>query len=107
MNRVDDPYMRAVLSRVGGDDWDSVLQEEAIPLLDRVAIAVSNLKDDEVSNNGLCRQSVDLGFIAWSFFEESSYSFYTQPISISFLPWSYGFHFTCNPVIPKMARTYW
>ena len=50
INRVDDPYIRAVLSRVGGDGWESVLEEEAIPLLDRTAIAVCNLNDDELTS---------------------------------------------------------
>lgn len=50
VNRVDDPYMRAVLSRVGGDGWESVLEEEAIPILDRTAIAVCNLNDDELTS---------------------------------------------------------
>lgn len=58
-NRVDDPYIRAVLSRVGGDGWESVLEEEAMPLLDRIAIAVCNLPDDEVSGEYLTLTSAD------------------------------------------------
>ncbi|KAK4686827.1 SEA/GATOR complex protein SEA4/MIOS, partial [Tremellales sp. Uapishka_1] len=50
INRVDDPYIRAVLTRVAGEDWDEVLFEEALPLLDRIAIAVCNLDDKELTN---------------------------------------------------------
>lgn len=50
INRVDDPYIRAVLARVGGDGWESVLEEEAIPIIDRIAIAVCNLSDDEFTS---------------------------------------------------------
>ena len=42
--------MRAVLTRVGGDDWESVLEDEAIPFIDRVAIAVCNLSDEEFTS---------------------------------------------------------
>ena len=49
VNRIDDPYMRIVLSRIGGDGWETVLKEEAVPILDRIAIAVCNLDDAEVS----------------------------------------------------------
>jgi hypothetical protein len=48
-NKVDDPYIRAILSRIGGEDWEGILAEEAIPLSDRVVIAVCNLSDKEVS----------------------------------------------------------
>ena len=48
VNKTDDPYIRAVLSRIGGDGWDAVLEEEAIPLLDRISIALNNLSDKEV-----------------------------------------------------------
>ncbi len=49
VNRIDDPYARVMLSRIGGDGWESILREEAVPILDRVAIAVCNLDDTEVS----------------------------------------------------------
>ncbi|ORX34788.1 hypothetical protein BD324DRAFT_593880 [Kockovaella imperatae] len=48
--RVDDPYMRAVLSKVAGEGWDSVMEEEAMPLLDRLAIAVHNVNDQELGD---------------------------------------------------------
>ena len=48
VNRVDDPYVRVILSRIAGDGWESVTEEEAIPLLDRIFIAVNNLNDAEV-----------------------------------------------------------
>ncbi|RXK40773.1 hypothetical protein M231_02025 [Tremella mesenterica] len=49
VTKTDDPYVRVILSRIGGDGWDSVLKEEAIPLLDRVSIAINNLSDRELS----------------------------------------------------------
>lgn len=48
INKVDDPYIRAILLKIGGDNWESVLEEEAIPLLDRVAIAMFHLSDKDV-----------------------------------------------------------
>ncbi|WVF65929.1 hypothetical protein IAT40_000667 [Kwoniella sp. CBS 6097] len=50
VNRVDDPFVRAILSRIGGDDWESVLEEEGIPLLDRVAVGVQHLDDKEFTS---------------------------------------------------------
>lgn len=61
--KVDDPYIRAVLVRIGGDDWEGILAEEAIPLLDRVVIAVCNLSDKEVSR-GFYRRHILYHF--WS-----------------------------------------
>ncbi|WVQ80889.1 hypothetical protein IAT38_002996 [Cryptococcus sp. DSM 104549] len=49
VNKVDDPFVRAVLSRIGGEDWESVLQEEGIPLLDRIAVGVQHLDDRELT----------------------------------------------------------
>ncbi|WVO16751.1 hypothetical protein L204_104435 [Cryptococcus depauperatus] len=49
VRRVDDPHIRAILSRIGGEDWESVLEEESIPLLDRIAVAVQHLDDQEFS----------------------------------------------------------
>lgn len=49
---VDDPYIRAVLRRVGGDSWEDVLKEgskEGLGLIDRVILAVNNLSDKEVN----------------------------------------------------------
>ncbi|WWD08951.1 hypothetical protein V865_007066 [Kwoniella europaea PYCC6329] len=49
VNRVDDPFVRTILSRIGGDDWESVLEEEGIPLLDRIGVGVQHLDDREFS----------------------------------------------------------
>jgi hypothetical protein len=46
--KVEDPYIRAVLTRVAGEDFDGLLVDEAMPLLDRITIAVYNLTDKEV-----------------------------------------------------------
>ena len=48
INHINDPYARIILSKIGGEEWDSVLKEEAVPILDRIGIAVCNLSDDEV-----------------------------------------------------------
>lgn len=47
--KVDDPYIRVILMRIGGDNWEGILDEEAIPLLDRVAISMFHLDDKAVS----------------------------------------------------------
>nr|XP_018266712.1 uncharacterized protein I303_00687 [Kwoniella dejecticola CBS 10117]OBR88870.1 hypothetical protein I303_00687 [Kwoniella dejecticola CBS 10117] len=49
VNRVDDPFVRSILSRIGGDDWESVLEEEGIPLLDRIGVGIQYLDDREFS----------------------------------------------------------
>lgn len=51
---MDDPYIRAVLRRCGGESWEVVLRkggEEGLDLVDGVVIAVNNLGDKEVSLN--------------------------------------------------------
>jgi hypothetical protein len=55
---VDDPYIRAILRKIGGDSWEAVLSED-MALLDKITIAVCNLNDKEVSGSTclytLCR----------------------------------------------------
>lgn len=49
---VDDPFIRAVLRRISGEGWDSVLSsagEDGMGVADRLSIAVCNLGDREVS----------------------------------------------------------
>jgi hypothetical protein len=41
--------------RIGGDNWEGILDEEAIPLLDRVAISMFHLDDKAVSLVSLVR----------------------------------------------------
>lgn len=50
VDKVDDPYVRAVLARIAGENWDSILYDESLPLLDRVAVAVCNLSDRDLTN---------------------------------------------------------
>ncbi|KIR69689.1 cytoplasmic protein [Cryptococcus deuterogattii CA1014] len=50
IRRVDDPYVRAILSRIAGEDWESVLEEEYIPLLERMVVGVQYLDDWEFSS---------------------------------------------------------
>ncbi|TXT16066.1 hypothetical protein VHUM_00569 [Vanrija humicola] len=49
VDKVDDPYVRAVLTRIAGDEWDGILYDESLPLLDRIAIAVCNLNDKDLT----------------------------------------------------------
>lgn len=55
VDKVDDPYIRAVLARIAGENWDGILYDESLPLLDRVAVAVCNLSDKDVRNLHLPR----------------------------------------------------
>lgn len=50
VDKVDDPYVRAVLARIAGENWDGILYDESLPLLDRVAVAVCNLGDKELTS---------------------------------------------------------
>ncbi|KAL7418703.1 hypothetical protein Q5752_006386 [Cryptotrichosporon argae] len=49
VDKVEDPYIRAMLRRIAGEDWDAVLYDESLPLLDRIAIATCNLSDRELT----------------------------------------------------------
>ncbi|BEI89570.1 uncharacterized protein CcaverHIS019_0209320 [Cutaneotrichosporon cavernicola] len=49
IDKVDDPYIRAVLARIAGENWDGILYDESLPLLDRVAVAVCNLEDRDLT----------------------------------------------------------
>lgn len=49
VDKVDDPYIRAVLARIAGENWDDILYDESLPLLDRVAVAVCNLADKDLT----------------------------------------------------------
>lgn len=51
IRRVDDPYVRAILSRIAGEDWESVLEEEYIPLLERMVVGVHHLDDWDVRSS--------------------------------------------------------
>lgn len=48
---MEDPHIRAVLRRLGGDTWEIVLngaEQDGLRVLDRVIIAVTNLEDEKV-----------------------------------------------------------
>ena len=48
--RLQDPYLRAILSHLTAiDDWDEVLGEELLPLRERLAIALQFLNDKELT----------------------------------------------------------
>lgn len=49
IDKVDDPYVRAVLMRIAGENWEGILYDESLPLLDRVAVAVCNLADKDLT----------------------------------------------------------
>ncbi|KAI9507918.1 hypothetical protein F5148DRAFT_1276009 [Russula earlei] len=47
--RLEDPYFRAMLTHLALGDWGDVLEEEHIPLRERLAIALQFLEDDALS----------------------------------------------------------
>ncbi|KAI0305481.1 hypothetical protein B0F90DRAFT_1808734 [Multifurca ochricompacta] len=47
--RLEDPYFRATLTYLAFGDWGDVLEEEHIPLRERLAIALQFLEDDALS----------------------------------------------------------
>ncbi|THH17490.1 hypothetical protein EW146_g3338 [Bondarzewia mesenterica] len=47
--RLGDPYFRAMLTYLALDDWAEVLEEEVLPLRERLAIALQFLDDDALS----------------------------------------------------------
>ncbi|WOO76939.1 SEH-associated protein 4 [Vanrija pseudolonga] len=49
VDKVDDPYVRAVLTRIAGEEWDGIIYDESLPLLDRIAVAVCNLSDKDLT----------------------------------------------------------
>lgn len=58
--RLQDPYLRAMLTHLTvADDWTEVLQEEALPLRERLAIAFQFLSDKELT--AYLRRIVDRG----------------------------------------------
>jgi len=48
--RLQDPYLRATLTYLALRDWSEVLQEEALPLRERLAIAFQFLDDKDLSS---------------------------------------------------------
>ncbi|KAF9809376.1 hypothetical protein IEO21_07417 [Rhodonia placenta] len=48
--RMQDPYLRAMLTYLTAGDWSEVLQEEALPLRERLAIAFQFLDDKDLSS---------------------------------------------------------
>lgn len=56
--RLQDPYLRAILSHLTAiDDWDEVLGEDLLPLRERLAIALQFLNDKELT--GYLRRVLD------------------------------------------------
>lgn len=47
--RLEDPYLRIMLAHLAFDDWIAVVEEAAIPLRDRLNIALRFLDDGQVS----------------------------------------------------------
>ncbi|KAG6828082.1 hypothetical protein H0H92_009310 [Tricholoma furcatifolium] len=48
--RLQDPYLRAMLTYLASNDWSEVLEEEALPFRERLAIAFMFLDDKAVSS---------------------------------------------------------
>jgi hypothetical protein len=70
---VDDPYIRAILRKIGGDGWEAVLSED-MAILDKISIAVCNLNDKEVAASA----SMTLSLLADSFSSPSSFGIFTR-----------------------------
>jgi hypothetical protein len=104
--KIDDPYVRAILMKIGGDNIESVLDEEAIPLLDRVAIAMFHLHDKPVSSGtspSLIRVALADGLVDYIPPRP------LPPLSSSCLaPWStsHGTHVPRHPTAPSFSRSY-
>src|ERR1700719_4121373 len=48
--RLQDPYFRALLTYLTSNDWSEVLEEEALPFRERLAIAFQFLDDKSLSS---------------------------------------------------------
>lgn len=48
--RVQDPYFRAILTHLALNDWSEVLEEEALPFRERLAVAFQFLDDKAVTS---------------------------------------------------------
>ena len=48
--RLQDPYFRVMLTHLTLGDWDEVLQEDALPFKERLAIAVQFLEDRDLTS---------------------------------------------------------
>ncbi|KII92498.1 hypothetical protein PLICRDRAFT_155080 [Plicaturopsis crispa FD-325 SS-3] len=48
--RLQDPYFRAMLTQLTSSDWSEVLEEESLPLRERLAIAFQFLEDKDISS---------------------------------------------------------
>ncbi|KAF8493614.1 hypothetical protein JB92DRAFT_2998338 [Gautieria morchelliformis] len=48
--RIEDPYIRVILTHIALEDWSEILQEESLPLRERLAIAFRFLDDRALSS---------------------------------------------------------
>ncbi|KAG1812241.1 uncharacterized protein BJ212DRAFT_1448295 [Suillus subaureus] len=48
--RLEDPYFRVMLTQLTSKDWSKVLEEESLPLRERLAIAFQFLEDEALSS---------------------------------------------------------
>ncbi|KAG8746633.1 hypothetical protein FRC10_004236 [Ceratobasidium sp. 414] len=48
-SRLEDPYLRIMLTHLAFDDWSTVVEEAALPLRDRLNIALRFLDDSQLS----------------------------------------------------------
>jgi hypothetical protein len=67
--RLQDPYLRAMITRLTADEWEDVLEETDIPLRERLLIALQFLGDDELTSYlrrvaDHCRSTGDIEGIA-------------------------------------------
>ncbi|KDQ21229.1 hypothetical protein BOTBODRAFT_168544 [Botryobasidium botryosum FD-172 SS1] len=48
--RIDDPYLRVMLSHLANETWSDILEDESLPLLDRLSIALRFLNDSQLTS---------------------------------------------------------
>jgi hypothetical protein len=67
-NRLEDPYLRIMMAHLAFDDWITVVEEVAIPLRDRLNIALRFLDDGQVRIASSLLDGCLIHPIAWSIF---------------------------------------
>lgn len=60
---LDDPFMRAIFAYLATGDWRDVLEEDALPLRDRVGVALRFLQDEELNRTleSMARKATMIG----------------------------------------------
>nr|XP_031857269.1 uncharacterized protein CI109_007324 [Kwoniella shandongensis]KAA5524341.1 hypothetical protein CI109_007324 [Kwoniella shandongensis] len=86
VTKVDEPFIRAILTRIGGEDWEEVLGEEGVPLLDRIAVGVHHMDDREFESflrrrMNRCTRSNSLHLLALTGFSSPAVSLLSRHLA--------------------------